>query len=115
MEITAIAMETSRKNKKGKSTGYNGAVIDFESTDNVAKKDLVRLDIPGDNPRFFKVVEFKATSKEAFTVRAVESGYWVKLLSKRADIDIRQFIGMTVVPETDQEVISKNRTESLYC
>ena len=71
---------------------------------NILIDDIVMIEYLGE-PKYFKVIDIKATTKRYLTVTAIEYGYWRTKLNSLKDLDIRLIVSSDVMLVSNEEVL----------
>ena len=101
--------EIIKSDKRSRTIG--GLYIAFNS-ENVKQGDYVNLAYMNRSYPF-KIVGVKVTG-DLLEVNAREVGYFARKLDRLPYMDLRQLIGLEIVPVVDETEIAKIREESLW-
>ena len=102
--------EMTQHGKRTRTIG--GLYISFNCEEIVKQGDYVNITYMGTNHPF-KITSVKVFGK-SLEVRAKEAGYFARKLDRTLDFDLRQLIGLEVIPVVDEAEIAKIREESLW-
>lgn len=102
--------EIIKSDKRSRTIG--GLYIAFNSEANVKQGDYVNLTYMNRSYPF-KIVGVKVTG-DLLEVNAREVGYFARKLDRLPNMDLRQLIGLEIVPVVDEAEIAKIREESLW-
>lgn len=104
------------KTPNGKITGYSGVCAAFNTEINVTIGQYVWLAI-GSSRNFtsFEIHAININDDKTLDVECHEVGYWVYMLHRKENFDLRSIINSDVITINDDELIQKIREESSWC
>ena len=90
-----------------------GVYIEFISEDNIVKDANVELTYKN-GCHYFNVTDIEIEGKN-LKVKAVEVGYYASKFDHKENFDLREIIGLPIMPVTDPKTISKIFEMSCWC
>ena len=90
----------------------NGTFIKYYTETKTTIGKYLKVELNSKN-YYFKIVKIKV-KHGMFVITASQAGYYSKI-NKNEDLDIRDFIDLSVTIIIDEDLIDKIRKESSYC
>jgi hypothetical protein len=116
MNITVKVAEIckgTRNPRTRRTTGLDGCVITFDSSENIKIDSIVLVHIQ-EKDRYFEVKECSTTETDLLEFCAVGCGYYGDRADRIKDLDLRSLIGEDVIVLQDDDLIKCIRQSSAF-